>query len=156
MIKASVYFWGAVIWVSSTSFQKSDIVGWPHQPPKEKLLKFNGFFWKLVDETQITAPREYTVAFIKIKKLFLGGLRGLQSISKQYERPCIQAKVNKIRFLSLLFFSWVSCFSGQNSAFTFMKNLAMLVNLTFTDPNNQMDTESFTNGNWEQNADQKK
>ena len=43
MIKASVYSRGAAIWVSSTSFQKSDI-GWPHQPPKEKLLKFNGIF----------------------------------------------------------------------------------------------------------------
>ena len=41
MMKASVYSRGAVIWVSSTSFQKSDI-GWPLQPPKEKLLKFNG------------------------------------------------------------------------------------------------------------------
>ena len=202
MIKASVYSRGAAIWVSSTSFQKSDI-GWPHQPPKEKLLKFNGIFmimskkiffqnikicpliiefknlddsevlrsdfqdprnlcslidlsslsnligltnltspisskkflmvwsflapkwpilalvcgidhqksnfslifctfsvggcwgqamllfWKQVDETQMTAPREYTDAFIIIKKLFLGGLRGLQSTSKQYERPCI-------------------------------------------------------------------
>ena len=45
-------------------------------------------FWKLVDETQMTGPRKYTDAFIIIKKLFLGGLRGLQSISKQYERPC--------------------------------------------------------------------
>ena len=43
MMKASVCFRGAVIWVSSTSFQKSDI-DWPHQPPKEKLLKFNGIF----------------------------------------------------------------------------------------------------------------
>ena len=34
---------GLDIWVSSTSFQKSDI-GWPHHPPKEKLLKFNGIF----------------------------------------------------------------------------------------------------------------
>ena len=42
MIKASVYFQGAAIWVSSTSFQKSDI-GWPHQPPIEK---FKNFFWK--------------------------------------------------------------------------------------------------------------
>ena len=36
-----------------------------------------------------------------------------------------------------------------------MKNLALLVDLTFTDPKNQMNTESFTNRNWEQNSDQK-
>ena len=42
MIKASVYSQGAAIWVSSTSFQKSDI-GWPHQPPIEKFKKI---FWK--------------------------------------------------------------------------------------------------------------
>ena len=45
-------------------------------------------FWKLVDETQMTAPREYTNAFIITKRLFLGGLWGLQSNSIQYERPC--------------------------------------------------------------------
>ena len=38
MIKASVYSRSVAIWVSSTSFQKSDI-GWPHQPPRDKLLK---------------------------------------------------------------------------------------------------------------------
>ena len=192
MIKTSVYSRSVAIWVSSTSFQKSDI-GWPHQPPKEKLLKFNGIFmimskkiffqnikicpliiefknlddsevlrsdfqdprnlcslidlsslgnligltsltspisskkflimmvwsslapkwpilvpfcgidhqksnfslifgtfsvggcwgqamllfWKLVDETQMTAPREYTDAFFITKNLVLGGLRGL-------------------------------------------------------------------------------
>ena len=36
MMKASVYFRGAVIWVSSTSFQKSNIA-WPQQPPTEKV-----------------------------------------------------------------------------------------------------------------------
>ena len=46
-------------------------------------------FWKLVDETQMAAPREYTDAFIITKKLFLGGLRGLQSNSIWYETPCI-------------------------------------------------------------------
>ena len=30
-LKVSVYFWGHGIWVSYTSFQKSNI-GWPHQP----------------------------------------------------------------------------------------------------------------------------
>ena len=39
---------GFTIWVSSTSFQKSSI-GWPQQPPTEKLLKFNGIF---CDSTQ--------------------------------------------------------------------------------------------------------
>ena len=37
-------------------------------------------FCKLVDETQMTAPREYTDAFIITKKLFLGGLRGRVSV----------------------------------------------------------------------------
>ena len=45
-------------------------------------------FCKLVDETQMAAPQEYTDAFIITKKLFLGGLPGLQSNSKRYERPC--------------------------------------------------------------------
>ena len=34
---------GLEIWVSSTSFQKSDI-GWPQQPLTEKVLKFNMIF----------------------------------------------------------------------------------------------------------------
>ena len=34
---------GLEIWVSSTSFQKNDI-GWPQQPPTEKVLKFNMIF----------------------------------------------------------------------------------------------------------------
>ena len=34
---------GLDIWVSSTSFQKSSI-GWPQQPPTEKVLKFNMIF----------------------------------------------------------------------------------------------------------------
>ena len=34
---------GLEIWVSSTRFQKSDI-GWPQQPPIEKVLKFNMIF----------------------------------------------------------------------------------------------------------------
>ena len=39
---------GFTIWVSSTSFQKSSI-GWPHQPPTEKVLKFKVIF---CDSTQ--------------------------------------------------------------------------------------------------------
>ena len=34
---------GLEIWVLSTSFQKSDI-GWPQQPPTEKVLKFDVIF----------------------------------------------------------------------------------------------------------------
>ena len=34
---------GLEFYVSSTSFQKSNI-DWPHQPPTEKLLKFNLMF----------------------------------------------------------------------------------------------------------------
>ena len=49
-------------------------------------------FGKLVDETQMTAPRKYTDAVIIIKKLLLGDLQGLQSISKQYERPCSRSR----------------------------------------------------------------
>jgi hypothetical protein len=40
---------GLEICVSSTSFQKNDI-GWPQQPPTEKVLKFNMIFH---DSTQI-------------------------------------------------------------------------------------------------------
>ena len=44
-------------------------------------------------KTQMTEPQEYTDAFIIIKKLFLGGLRGLQSNSIQYERPCMVSSI---------------------------------------------------------------
>ena len=42
-MNVSVYFWGLGIWVSSIRFWKSNI-GWPQQPPTEKLLKFNMSF----------------------------------------------------------------------------------------------------------------
>ena len=42
-MKVSVYFWGLGIWVSSTNFLKNNI-GWPQQPPKEKVLKFKMSF----------------------------------------------------------------------------------------------------------------
>ena len=45
-------------------------------------------FKKLVDETQMPKPQKYTDTFILTKKLFLVGLRGLQSISNPVERPC--------------------------------------------------------------------
>ena len=49
MINKSIELWDVVgsrgfkICVSSTSFQKINI-GWPQQPPTEKLLKFNLIF----------------------------------------------------------------------------------------------------------------
>ena len=45
-------------------------------------------FWKLVDETQMPKPQEYTDTFSLIKNLFLVALRGLQKISNLVERPC--------------------------------------------------------------------
>ena len=48
------------------------------------------FFQNLVDETQMPKPQKYTDTFILTKKLFLVGLRGLQSISNPVERPCIK------------------------------------------------------------------
>ena len=45
-------------------------------------------FQKVVDETQMPKPQEYTYTFVLIKKLFLVGFRGLQSMSKPIERPC--------------------------------------------------------------------
>ena len=45
-------------------------------------------FQKLVDETKMPKPQEYTNTFILAKKLFLVGLGGLQSISNPVERPC--------------------------------------------------------------------
>ena len=63
------------------NFSNFSFGGWWGQPIS--------LFWKLVDETQIGTLRKYTDAFIIIKKLFLGGLRGLQSDSIWYEIPCI-------------------------------------------------------------------
>ena len=48
-------------------------------------------FQKLVDETQMPKPQEYTDIFILTKKLFLVSLRGLQNISNPVERPCNQS-----------------------------------------------------------------
>ena len=63
------------------NFSKFSLGGWWGQSL--------ALFWRLVDETQMATPRKYTDAFIIIKKLFLGGLRGLQSDSIWYEIPCI-------------------------------------------------------------------
>ena len=52
------------------NFSNFSLGGWWGQPIS--------LFQKLVDETQMAAPRECTDAFITIKKMFLGGLRGLQ------------------------------------------------------------------------------
>ena len=46
-------------------------------------------FKKLIDETQMPKAQECTDNYIFTKKLFLAGLRGLQSISNPVERPCI-------------------------------------------------------------------
>ena len=45
-------------------------------------------FKKLIDETQMPKAQECTDNYIFTKKLFLAGLRGLQSISNPVERPC--------------------------------------------------------------------
>ena len=107
---------GFTIWVLSTSFQKSSI-GWPHQPPTEKVLKFkvifrnstqNFFisnfstlsirgcwgqpillFWKLVDKTQISKPPEPTRHHNSIKLWILLSLRADLLYILQYETPCI-------------------------------------------------------------------
>ena len=47
--RVSVYFWGHGIWVSSTSFQKSNI-GWPQQPPTETVPYISeslDFWWTI-------------------------------------------------------------------------------------------------------------
>ena len=58
-------------------------------------------FWKLVDETQMAAPREYTDAFIIIKKLFLGGLWGPQSNSPP-KRRLLSHCASKVKGLTRL------------------------------------------------------
>ena len=48
-MKVSVYFWGLGIWVSSTSFWKSNI-GWPQQPPLERVPYISeklNFWWSI-------------------------------------------------------------------------------------------------------------
>ena len=48
-LKVSVYSWGLEIWVSSTSFRKSNI-DWPQQPLTEKvpyISKILGFWWSI-------------------------------------------------------------------------------------------------------------
>ena len=48
-MKVFVYFWGLGIWVSSTSFQKSNI-GWPQQPPSERVPYISeklDFWWSI-------------------------------------------------------------------------------------------------------------
>ena len=49
MMKAFVYSPGAAIWISSTSFQKSNIA-WPQQPPTEKVPNISeklDFWWSI-------------------------------------------------------------------------------------------------------------
>ena len=90
-------------------------------------------FWKLVDKTQMAATREYTDAFIVIKKLFLGGFWGLQSNSIWYERPCRKFKHKEIQiwyvFLILSLHIWNSNFVYLVSSFLnfeFILNYASL------------------------------
>ena len=45
-------------------------------------------FWKMVNETQMPKPQEYTDTFIITQKLFLVCLWGLQNLSKGVETPC--------------------------------------------------------------------
>ena len=45
-------------------------------------------FQKLVNETEMPIPQEYTDIFILTTKLLLVSLRGLQNISNPVERPC--------------------------------------------------------------------
>ena len=59
-------------------------------------------FQKLVDETQMPKPQEYTNTFILTKELFLVGLLGLQNISNPVERPCIYHKVASSRLSRLV------------------------------------------------------
>ena len=65
-------------------------------------------FQKLVDETQMPKPQKLTDTFILTKKLFLLGLRGLQSISNPVERPCTGCIWKKIANNSI--FSYWSAF----------------------------------------------
>jgi hypothetical protein len=58
-ISLAAFSQGLLICVSSTSFQKISI-GWPQQPPTEKVLKFNLIFH---DST----PQKYFFQNIKIK-----------------------------------------------------------------------------------------
>ena len=50
-LKVSVYSWDWGIWVSSTSFQKSNIF-WPQQPPTEKEtdIRENLYFWWFIPQ----------------------------------------------------------------------------------------------------------
>ena len=43
-LKVILKSWGLDIWVSSTSWKRSNI-GWPQQTPKEKVLRFNMIFY---------------------------------------------------------------------------------------------------------------
>ena len=75
----------------------------------------------------MTAPREYTDAFIIIKKLFLGGLLVLQSISKQYKIPCnsYQAEFPSYNFFQILkYFYKISFFS-----FSIIKLVFQVINI---------------------------
>ena len=63
-------------------------------------------FQKLVDESQLPKPQEYTDTFILTKKLFLVGLRGLQNISKPVERPCSSSRKGRPRIAAFQYYSF--------------------------------------------------
>ena len=67
---------GLEIWVSSTSFQKSDI-GWPQQPLTEKVLKFNMIFY---DSTKKNFFQSIKIKLMTLKSsvLLFQALKSLQ------------------------------------------------------------------------------
>ena len=51
-------------------------------------------FWKLVDETQISKPQEYTDTFRQILTSIFLSVRAILKETVQYETPCIFASTN--------------------------------------------------------------
>ena len=96
---------GFTINVSSSSFYKNSI-GWPQQPPTEKVLKFNWIFRDSIknfffskhpnkaefndmdDETQMVKHLEPTIHHNSKKYLILLPLRVIYFRSFHYETPC--------------------------------------------------------------------
>ena len=58
-ISLTAWSQGLPICVSSTSFQKSSI-GWPQQPPTEKLLKFNLIFYDSTPKKHLFKTSKYS------------------------------------------------------------------------------------------------
>jgi hypothetical protein len=69
---------GKKICVSSTSFQKNDI-GWPQQPPTEKVLKFNMIFHDSTQKKIFSKHRnKVEFKYLKSSVLIFQALRPLQ------------------------------------------------------------------------------